>query len=180
MASKKQQEPEKLTQELLDELNKRRVGTTPIKKREGEPGARVLDALRAGELVVAIKPFSFDGQNLQIGDTFAPDKNWWPKVAILAQHSFVAPADEYAYGQAHYKLVSFIQNKVDPLKGTWTQRKSETDKAKARIIQLEKYLEEARTAYKDAMFVEADAEMNLRNLLTGEDAQKLLNPGGAE
>jgi len=166
--------------DLLGDLNKRRVETTPVRKYQGDPGARVLNALRDGEKLVVLKPMTFDGQQLAPGDELAPDKVWWPKIAKLAEHEFVRAASEQGINLLNDALVKFLQKQVDPCKMVYTQRKNEANKAREEVILQEQRLKDAQLKLQDAMILESDAEQKLHDLLTGEDATKLLNSGGAE
>ena len=164
----------KTISELLVELNKAKIGTAPVKKYEGDPGARVLNALQNGEALAVLKPMSFDGKNLVPGDELAPDKAWWPRVAKLAEHGFVVPAGEHALGLSYDRIVNFMQTYVDPAKAEYTFRKNASDRAHAEVILAERHLKDAQTKLQDAMTLEADAEQKLRDILIGEEASKLL------
>lgn len=138
----------------------------PAEQRAGNPGARVLDAIRANETLTAVKPFKASGQSYQPGDEIEAGAFPADRAAALGDHGYIVPSREI--NKAYAVKAKYFKQVLSPAHEQVIQAVNDLDAARAAIVQAETRLKAAQEAEQNAARRLANVEAEYKALAEGE------------
>lgn len=161
----------------VDELYKKfireyAVSVPPPKSDKNE--ARLLDAVKAGEDITAIKAFTADEVPHLPGDIIKAEeyKSWEHKAGSLARHQFIIPAKDYDSAVNSRKLLDY-RAKIDEAYSRLSQARSYRSRCQEELNAIEGAYSSARIALDDARAQESGIEQEALSVIGGVDIAKL-------
>lgn len=118
----------------------------PVSMHAGEPGARLLLALRAGEPIVVLKSFaSGNGHDLQPGERLAnPELFPEGRLAMMAEHRFICSEREWQESQDYNSNYALWSNELEPLLAMLSQARKAAQSAAQEMASLQAQLMAAK------------------------------------
>lgn len=161
--------------EQLSKIESALLKSAPVSMRTGAPEARILIAKQAGEPIVAVKSFaSGNSHDFEPGERI--DASQWPdgRLAIMAQHRYVAPEAEWHASLEYNKRFAVMQS-IEPLKEKLTGARRSAMQAASKVAELKAKLMLAERQAEDATALVEICESDLAAALQAPELQALIS-----